>query len=159
MLKTKIKYSDYMWLGAMRSRSWHRIFVGWGLYAILSFSAAGAAEARSIFLNGIDVSSARNQTLKNVEIKINENGDIFIIAPHYQVNEEETYTPLSRYMQGKPAPLIQSDAGSATIRKDEPPAHQTPNKITEPAGDRPADRTADKPSDQPSEKVGSKTGP
>jgi len=62
------------------------------------------AAARSVFLNGIDISSARNQTLKNVQIKINEQGDVFLIAPHYQVNEEETYTPLSRYVQGSSGP-------------------------------------------------------
>ncbi len=52
---------------------------------------------RSIYINGVDVSSARNQDLRNVQIKIAENGDIYISAPQYQVTEEETFMPLSTY--------------------------------------------------------------
>lgn len=52
---------------------------------------------RSLFLNGVDISSARNQDLRNVHVKITENGDIFIAAPQYQVTEEETFMPLSSY--------------------------------------------------------------
>lgn len=52
--------------------------------------------ARSVFLNGIDVSSARSQELRHVQVRINERGDIFISAPHYQVTEEDFFTPLSR---------------------------------------------------------------
>jgi hypothetical protein len=55
-----------------------------------------AAFARSVFLNGVDVSSSRSQELRNVQIRINEKGDIFISAPHYQVTEEDFFTPLSR---------------------------------------------------------------
>jgi hypothetical protein len=57
-----------------------------------------------MFLNGIDISGAKNQHLKNVDVMINERGDIFIIAPHYQVSEEDTYVPLSRYVQGLSVP-------------------------------------------------------
>jgi hypothetical protein len=59
---------------------------------------------RSIFLNGVDISSARNQELHNVDLQINENGDLFIVAPHYQVNEEDSYVPLSKYVQGLSLP-------------------------------------------------------
>lgn len=67
----------------------------------LAAAAASAAPAgvRSLFLNGIDISSARSQDLKNVDVHINDAGDVFIIAPHYQVNEEDTYIPLSKYVQ------------------------------------------------------------
>ena len=61
---------------------------------------AGAGGVKSVFLNGIDISSARNQELKNVDVLINEQGEIFLLAPHYQVNEEDTYVPLSKYAQG-----------------------------------------------------------
>lgn len=57
---------------------------------------APAAFARNIFLNGVDVSSSRSQELRNVQVRINEKGDIFISAPHYQVTEEDFFTPLSR---------------------------------------------------------------
>ncbi len=52
---------------------------------------------RSIYLNGVDISSARNQDLRNVQVKVGDNGDIYISAPQYQVTEEETFMPLSSY--------------------------------------------------------------
>lgn len=52
---------------------------------------------RSIFLNGIDISSARNQKLGKVDIHIDENGNIFITAAHYDVLEEGSYVPLSKW--------------------------------------------------------------
>jgi hypothetical protein len=59
---------------------------------------------RSVYLNGVDISSARNQDLRNVHIKITENGDIFVSAPQYQVTEEETFMPLSSYSSKNGAP-------------------------------------------------------
>lgn len=61
--------------------------------AILSTPALG----RSIFLNGTDISNARSQTLDDVDIRIDEKGNLYISAPHYQVHQEETFVPLSRY--------------------------------------------------------------
>ncbi len=55
--------------------------------------------ARTVFLNGTDISSAKSQDLKNVSIHIDEKGDLYISAPHYQVNEENTFLPLSKYVQ------------------------------------------------------------
>jgi hypothetical protein len=52
---------------------------------------------RSVFMNGVDVSSSRNEDLRNVHLRIDEHGNIFITAPHYQVTESETFTPLSSY--------------------------------------------------------------
>lgn len=70
------------------------------LICATSAYAASPASGRSVFLNGIDISSAKSQDLKHVDIHISENGDLFVIAPHYQVNEEDTYIPLSKYVQG-----------------------------------------------------------
>lgn len=66
------------------------------------------ANGRNIYINGIDISSARNQYIKNVNIKIDENGNILIDAPQYQVNEEETYTPLSKWAKGVQTPKHKS---------------------------------------------------
>ena len=74
------------------------------LVATLIQAAPTSTGVRSVYMNGTDISSARNQNLKNVDIHINENGDIFIVAPHYQVNEEDTYVPLSKFVQGINAP-------------------------------------------------------
>jgi hypothetical protein len=59
---------------------------------------------RSVFLNGIDISSARSQDLRNAHIKITESGDVYITAPQYQVTEEETFMPLSSYSSKPPMP-------------------------------------------------------
>lgn len=58
--------------------------------------------ARSVFLNGADFSSARGQDLKNVNIHIDDQGNIFIRAPHYQVHEEETFVPLRKTAPAAP---------------------------------------------------------
>jgi hypothetical protein len=58
-------------------------------------------------LNGTDISSARSQELKGVDLVINDKGDIFINAPNYQVNDEDTYVPLSKFVQGMNVPKHQ----------------------------------------------------
>ena len=96
------------------------------LISTTSVFAAPTTGGRSVFLNGVDISSAKSQDLKHVDIHISENGDLFVIAPHYQVNEEDTYIPLSKYVQG----LNQ-------------PAHSAPQAIE-------AGRTRELPNDVPS---------
>ncbi len=56
-------------------------------------------DARSIFVNGHDVSSVRSQELKNVNIRIDAQGNVFIDAPQYDVLEQDKYLPLSQYQQ------------------------------------------------------------
>lgn len=67
---------------------------------VITAAIAQPALARSVFLNGTDVSSSRNQRLSNVAVTIDENGNVFIEAPHYRVNEESTYMPLSSWVKG-----------------------------------------------------------
>lgn len=74
------------------------------LAATLLQAAPTPTGTRSVYMNGVDISSARSQSLKNVDLSINETGDIFIVAPHYQVTEEDTYVPLSKFVQGVNAP-------------------------------------------------------
>jgi hypothetical protein len=59
---------------------------------------------RSIYLNGVDISSARNQDLRNVHVHVDGDGNVFVKAPHYQVTEEETFVPLSSYKHSQSAP-------------------------------------------------------
>lgn len=77
------------------------------LLALLTLSEL--AEARSVYLNGVDISGAINQELSNVDIHINEKGDLFISAPHYEVHEEGPFLPMKgnqkktlRQMEHKP---------------------------------------------------------
>ena len=66
-----------------------------GLAMFCSLSSPVIGASAGLFLNGIDISGARGQELKNVDIIIDNQGQIFIVAPHYQVHEEDTYVPLS----------------------------------------------------------------
>lgn len=51
--------------------------------ALIAF--APAAMARSVFLNGVDISGLTKQTFKNATVHIDENGDIHLDAPGYKV--------------------------------------------------------------------------
>lgn len=77
------------------------------LIALSVTLAAGGTAVRSVYLNGTDISSARSQEMRGVDIVINEKGDILIQAPQYQVNEEDTYVPLTKFVQGMNAPKHQ----------------------------------------------------
>ena len=89
---------------------------------------------RSIYLNGIDISSARNQDLRNVHVKISENGDIYISAPQYQVTEEETFLPLSSYTSKSPLPEHKAPQAMNAPKSPSDMADQASSKpSTEPA--------------------------
>jgi hypothetical protein len=79
--------------------------LGIAVFSVSAMMTAAPSGLRSIFLNGSDISGARNQQLKNVDVQIAENGDIFIVAPHYQVAEEDAFTPLSKFVQGMKQPV------------------------------------------------------
>jgi hypothetical protein len=102
---------------------------------------AAPAGVRNLYLNGV--------------VTINERGDIFIIAPHYQVHEEDSYVPLSKYVQSMSAPqhkAPQPIAAGTQAAKLEPamavkipagsnpgaPESQQPKSLTSDAKDTPA---------------------
>lgn len=92
------------------------------ILTLLTLVLSSAAMGRSIFLNGTDISSSRSQDLKGVTIHIDESGDVFITAPNYQVNEEDSYIPLSKYVQGTNVPAkggpAQLPDGQAKVQGD-----------------------------------------
>ena len=51
---------------------------------------------RSVYLNEIDITSATNQILKNVNVTIDSKGNIYIEGSQYQVTLENSYTPLKK---------------------------------------------------------------
>ncbi len=71
--------------------------------------------SRSIYLNGIDISSAKNQALNQVNLRIDAQGNVYIEAPQYDVQRETTFIPLGRQLPGgarhpehrSPSPLTQ----------------------------------------------------
>ena len=67
--------------------------------------------ARMIYLNGKNVSSVREQTLENVNVRIDAQGNVYISAPHYEVQESTHYRPLLPNevpKVGKPSPSSDS---------------------------------------------------
>jgi hypothetical protein len=66
------------------------------LLMIAALGMPGALHAKEVFLNGVDISSVKNQRLENVTISIDAKGDISIEAPHYQVHEQRSYEPLRK---------------------------------------------------------------
>ncbi|MES2614281.1 MAG: hypothetical protein V4591_02580 [Bdellovibrionota bacterium] len=49
---------------------------------------------RTIYLNGENVSSIRDQDLEGVDVHIDKNGNLHISAPQYEVLSEQSYHPL-----------------------------------------------------------------
>jgi hypothetical protein len=141
----------------------------WQHLAIGVFAAAATAPvafARNVFLNGVDVSSSRSQELRNVQVRINEKGDIFISAPHYQVTEEDFFTPLSRVAtppqasqnSGSPelavAPVSTLAPTSAAALSPSVPAAATPPAVAATATAKGSDKNSDKISDKNNDQGG-----
>lgn len=59
-------------------------------------SGKALAETRSVFLNGVDISSTKNQSMQQVNITIDSQGNVYIEAPHYEAQQESTFVPLGR---------------------------------------------------------------
>lgn len=107
---------------------------------------------RVVFLNGVNIGSVRNQRLKNVDVFIDENGNLQITAPHYDVREESSYHPLlpselprfSKTVPAPPPPVAQATtpvpAATSTPPAAPPPAPPTadaPPAIDAPAAEPP----------------------
>lgn len=58
-----------------------------------SFDAT-LSPGRLIYLNGENIGSIRNQDLENVNLHIDQNGNVHIQAPQYEVETEQSYHPL-----------------------------------------------------------------
>ncbi len=120
---------------------------------------------RSVFLNGKDISSARDQDLHHVEVRIDGTGNIFLEAEHYQVSEETQYTPLSSYLPpnrpkegfatpSSPPQVPKSARGPLEAAKTpvepvqfgkEPPSPQESAQVLKPVADETSqDKVADK---------------
>ncbi len=60
---------------------------------VAALAAAPSAFARSIFLNGVDISTLRGKTFKNATIYIDASGNIHIDAPKYKVKVVDDPVP------------------------------------------------------------------
>lgn len=70
----------------------------------LALGFSNISLGRSVFLNGQDISSARQQNVRGANINIDEEGNVFIEAPHYRVQEEKNYVPLSTWVKDSNVP-------------------------------------------------------
>ena len=55
------------------------------ILALMVLLGTTAAQARKVYLNGVDISAVRGQTFKQATVAIDSNGDIRIDAPGYKV--------------------------------------------------------------------------
>jgi hypothetical protein len=110
------------------------------LVGMPTLALASTTGLRNVFLNGIDISSAKSQDLKHVDVHISESGDIFLVAPHYQVNEEDSFVPLSRYVQGLSQPTHQpAQKMESTVQAQPGPGAPVANPMSTTAAATPAD--------------------
>jgi len=63
------------------------------LIAVIALLVAPAAIARSIYLNGVDISGERGLSLKDAKVTIDDKGDIHIHAPGYRVQVVDDESP------------------------------------------------------------------
>lgn len=49
---------------------------------------------QAVYLNGVNVVGLRNQSMKGVNVRFDENGNVFIDAPQYEVQYDTSYHPL-----------------------------------------------------------------
>ena len=80
------------------------------LLSLVLFAASTTTIAGKLFLNGTDITGIKNQDVQQVDIHIDEHGDIYISAPHYSVTEQASYLPLGQYQshpehQATPTPV------------------------------------------------------
>ena len=93
------------------------------------FLVGAPAHARSVFVNGVDISGSFDQSLKDVDVRIDHKGNIFISAPHYEVQEEDQFFPLSAVAPKNvpisspkhrgPAPLHRASNSGAPTKPEE----------------------------------------
>ena len=109
---------------------------------------SSTALAGNIYLNGTDVTGARNQRLKDVNVFIDEQGNVFIDAPHYSVNEQAHYIPLSPKLSRNspshqapfglpshpeaPPPQLQNEKAGSKVPSEEAAAPDQPATETAP---------------------------
>jgi hypothetical protein len=82
--------------------SWRVIAI---FISILLFTLTSEGLARSVFLNGTDISNLREQTLNQVTVRIDASGDIRIDAPHYQIQDQSRFHPIGKPLSSRASAL------------------------------------------------------
>ncbi|MBC7661394.1 MAG: hypothetical protein H7249_16995 [Chitinophagaceae bacterium] len=103
------------------------------LFSAAFTQGALAATSRSVFLNGVDISSTKNQSMQQVNVNIDSQGNVYIEAPHYEAQQETTFVPLGRQglnagripqhrapgpLPGAQVPAVQGELAPASDSRD-----------------------------------------
>ncbi len=83
-----------------------------------------SSTARVIYLNGVDISSAKNQSLEQVNVRIDARGHVYIEAPQYEVQQESTFVPLSRQTPPHPNLPVHKSPGPLPNEVEMPASKQ-----------------------------------
>jgi hypothetical protein len=75
-----------------------------GLAAVLVLCLATPAVAVEIYLNGVQVTGAKDQVIEKAKVRFDKNGDIHISAPDYKVRELGNPAPAGTATAGSPPP-------------------------------------------------------
>ncbi len=85
------------------------------LAPVLLCAVSGSAWAVGVFLNGVSIDGATNQQFRNVSVRIDARGDVYIDAPAYQVQRVESPGTASR-PPAVSTPATAAPTGPATYR-------------------------------------------
>lgn len=55
--------------------------------------SGSSASARSVFLNGVNIDSAREQSFENCQVRLDQYGNVYIVAPGYKVETTQGAQP------------------------------------------------------------------
>lgn len=103
------------------------------LLVISPLLTAAASGGRSVYLNGVDISAAKNQALSQADIKIDSKGDIYISAPQYEVQQESTFVPLGRQQIGQSSAIEHKKAGALHRKAQAPSAAEPAEELVSPS--------------------------
>ncbi|MEK6608924.1 MAG: hypothetical protein AABZ30_14785 [Myxococcota bacterium] len=91
---------------------------------VIALLLAAPASARSVYLNGINIDSVRNQALSDCEVRIDAEGNVLLHAKGYTVKESAGVITLSPIPRTPPAnPYAQAPVSASTAS---PPAVAAP---------------------------------
>lgn len=106
-----------------------RIFLTFFLGTFCLILGSSYLQGRSIYLNGVDISNAKEQDLEGVDIKIDQDGNLYITGSHYEVYQEESIPPLvPKKMLPPTHPAHQKEPKNYSLPKDDSTSLPTETK-------------------------------
>jgi hypothetical protein len=115
-------------------------------FSLVLAAPAHAGGGRAVYLNGVDISSAKSQSLEQVNVRIDAKGHLYIEAPQYEVLQESTFVPLSRQASQGPNQLpehkapgpLRTDIEKPSQKLDIAPEQETSDTLRQPEAEPPS---------------------